>query len=904
MRIFYACHQFFPEYYTGTERYTLELARQAQRMGHHVSVLTYATKGFGTGISVKKGVTRTTYEYENVPVIALRHSEFEKNGELAGVSFELTNPAIFQEVTKILNERPIDILHCIHPMRVGEAIRAAKEASVKVVLHLMDYWMLCPRTILMRVDGALCEGPDRGNSCAAICYKDNAMSERVLKRYRDSVEILAMADAVVSHSQFLINVFRGSGIDTHRFHHCPSGFDYAKVKTKKGEPHKRNTVNFGFIGTILPHKGVDVLIDAFNRVTSDNIRLKIYGGYFEHREYYSRLIKKSAGNEKIEFCGDYEYNDIAMVLEAIDVVVVPSLWYENAPLVISTAQAFGIPVIATRLGGMAEMVADHVNGFSFRPGDAEDLAEKIRLIAAKPDVLDHLSRKKVRPPRIESEVFLLESLYFALIQGDVSVNRTDGGAAIDVNIPLPPIEFMKLVGDAPDLPNVFQKVGRGVIEMMRAAHMLQEGTRVLDVGCGCGRMARHLIAEPIGSYTGFDRHPGMIEWCKQNFASQAARFSFHHFDVKSPYDLADGHRGSIDLSSFRFPFTDESFDSILLASVFTHLTIEDADHYLTEMARVLSGGGKIMLSVFFSEGEPHDNGINFFYSPDDFFRRVKEKGFSAKQIENKWSNSEHNWILLIKQEGWVPSQLAVKQHKIDVVHVNNPTDLFRYFDKSQIRRVIDIGCHRGWHIENILSVEFSHAEIIGVEPKLDNYLECVKLKTDKINFLQLDCRDLRQETLGVFDVVWCWGLIYHLDDPTLLMKSLQSITHSTSVICIEGHIAVEGEQACLSHPNPPIIERTFDSYTYYGKVYKEFEEGESQADKDKKYKASLDNPWAFWLTYDSMIELFIRYGFSHVVEFRCDSPTAPLGPGFFCPAIDPNRAWSRRLFLVSCTSFL
>ena len=106
---------------------------------------------------------------------------------------------------------------------------------------------------------------------------------------------------------------------------------------------------------------------------------------------------------------------MAQVLAGIDVVVVPSLWYENAPLVIGTAQAFGIPVIATGLGGMKEMVVDGVNGFTFRLGDSEDLADKIRRLGAKPDLLADLNKNKMLPPRIESEAFLLERLYFDLV---------------------------------------------------------------------------------------------------------------------------------------------------------------------------------------------------------------------------------------------------------------------------------------------------------------------------------------------------------------------------------------------------------------------------------------------------------------------------------------------------------
>jgi glycosyltransferase involved in cell wall biosynthesis len=415
MRILYACHQFFPDYGTGTERYTLQLAQQMQRMGHSVSVLTYATKALGTQPSARAAILRWTYEYEGVPVIGLRHVDFDSRGGLPSISFELSDPVIFQEIKQFLAEQSFDLLHCIHPMRTGEAMRAAKESELKVVLHLMDYWMICPRVTLQRLDGSLCDGPDHGRNCAKFCYQDNEIRERLFKRYAASLEILGMVDTVLSPSRFLIEVFKQGGVDTRGFVHCPNGFDYAKVKFSNRELGRRDTINFAFIGTILPHNGVEILVDAFKRVPSDNIRLKIYGGCFEEREYYLCLLAKAEEDKRIEFWGDYAFNSIASVLEEIDVVVVPSLWYENAPLVISTAQAFGIPVIATRLGGMKEMVVDGVNGFTFRVGDIEDLVDKIRTTAANPRVLSALSRNKMPPARIESEAFLLERLYSGLI---------------------------------------------------------------------------------------------------------------------------------------------------------------------------------------------------------------------------------------------------------------------------------------------------------------------------------------------------------------------------------------------------------------------------------------------------------------------------------------------------------
>ncbi len=230
-------------------------------------------------------------------------------------------------------------------------------------------------------------------------------------------------------------------------------------------------------------------------------------------------------------------------------------------------------------------------------------------------------------------------------------------------------------------------------------------------------------------------------------------------------------------------------------------------------------------------------------------------------------------------------------------------DLFTIVDKSRVRRAIDIGCHRAEHIRKVLRVHFPDIEIVGVEPKQVNYQACCALGIPGVSFRQLDCRSLTRDDVGIFDFVWCFGLIYHLDDPTLLMKSLTRITHERTAICIEGHFAVPEEQASLPDPNPPITTRVLDGRSYEGKVFMEFDANASEEERDKLDQAAVDNPEAFWLTVDSMLRLCEAYGFPHVIELRSDSPDSPLGPGLTYPPVDPVRPWSRRLFLLSAAPF-
>lgn len=121
------------------------------------------------------------------------------------------------------------------------------------------------------------------------------------------------------------------------------------------------------------------------------------------------------GDSRIEFKGPYNFNDIEDILESVDVVVVPSIWYENAPLTITTGLAYGIPVITSDIGGMSEAIKDGSNGLTFKVGDSADLAEKITLVAGNPGLISAFKRNIQYPIRVEEETFNTEFIYKQLL---------------------------------------------------------------------------------------------------------------------------------------------------------------------------------------------------------------------------------------------------------------------------------------------------------------------------------------------------------------------------------------------------------------------------------------------------------------------------------------------------------
>jgi SAM-dependent methyltransferase len=162
------------------------------------------------------------------------------------------------------------------------------------------------------------------------------------------------------------------------------------------------------------------------------------------------------------------------------------------------------------------------------------------------------------------------------------------------SLPVPPLEMRQLVG--PTDPALFDNPsGRLVYDGLPA----EQFRSVLDFGCGCGRIGRQFIQQQPRPerYEGLDLHSGMIRWATENLAPRAPGFRFTHHDVFYPgFNPGDGKP-----LHDAFPFRDSEFSFIVSISVFTHLTEDQADAYLAEMARVLEPGGVLLCTWFLFE---------------------------------------------------------------------------------------------------------------------------------------------------------------------------------------------------------------------------------------------------------------------------------------------------------------
>jgi SAM-dependent methyltransferase len=165
----------------------------------------------------------------------------------------------------------------------------------------------------------------------------------------------------------------------------------------------------------------------------------------------------------------------------------------------------------------------------------------------------------------------------------------------DLDDGLPPDGLRRMVGSV--TAENFRLVGEEFAGHLTRFVGLQPTDRVLDLGSGSGRLAIPLLERigPTGSYDGIDVHGEAIAWCQQHLTPEHPNFRFHHADVRNAFYNPEGRHAPTEQ---RLPFDEDSFDVVVLASVFTHLLPDAVANHLGEISRVLAPGGRLMTTYF------------------------------------------------------------------------------------------------------------------------------------------------------------------------------------------------------------------------------------------------------------------------------------------------------------------
>jgi len=314
------------------------------------------------------------------PLAAINENELliSGNADLTNLTstIRLGDDSEFSEMLRHINP---DVVHFHHYINLGlEMLHAVKRTlpNTKLLVTLHEYIAICSNNGQMqKTNGTLCHNYTP-RECAR-CFpnktpEDFFLREQYIKSFFKNVNLF------ISPSEFLKKRYIEWGIDESRIKVIENGqgIEGNLPPRNIGAKEKRNV--FGFFGQVNPFKGVDVLLQAISNLPSKqrrNIILEIHGANLEYQtqdfqKKVKRLLKPLTEEGSVRWVGPYQPHELRDRMENIDWVVVPSVWWENSPMVIQEAMLFSRPLLVSNIGGMAEKVAHGINGLHVPVGNA------------------------------------------------------------------------------------------------------------------------------------------------------------------------------------------------------------------------------------------------------------------------------------------------------------------------------------------------------------------------------------------------------------------------------------------------------------------------------------------------------------------------------------------------------
>lgn len=439
MNLLYLSNGYPPLQCAGTEVYTAAIAATFARAGHRVEVV--CSGDWDAGEQALNGVTR-----EQHSGVALTRLNLNWTKGPDPNRFLYDNPETEAALDEYLEQSSPDLVHITSCYTLSASIiRSVRRHHLPLFITLTDFWFLCPRVTLLRSDGTQCDGRTTAWEClrcvlarervyrwparmlpeaplgAALTWVSRQpwLSRRrglrglaldMRQRKATLRSLLEEADGLIAPSRFLAKVYRDNGVQRD-IRVVPYGHDIGWAKDIL--PRQVTApLTFGFMGRITPAKGVHVLIEALRHLSAElPLRVDVWGDPRQEADYVRTLPELDGGHPPLCFRGRFGREQMAEVFNQIDVLVVPSVWYENSPLVVHEAFAARKPVIASNLGGLTEAVTHRVNGLVFEPGNARALAACLRDLTVHPELISQLRDGILPVKTIQDEVEALTKLY-------------------------------------------------------------------------------------------------------------------------------------------------------------------------------------------------------------------------------------------------------------------------------------------------------------------------------------------------------------------------------------------------------------------------------------------------------------------------------------------------------------
>ncbi len=406
MKVLLVANGFPPSGQWGTEYYTHQLAVGMQAMGLEVSVLVPSREP-----------GRERYSLQHEPRYGVDVWELANAGDpKKSFSDSYSNERIEQVFDELLGRIAPDVVHFTHllwGLSVGLP-RVARRRGARTVVTLTDFGLLCHRGQLYDWQLEDCEGPTSSERCAR-CVREPApwdarplnrelwrlavsgaawlgglgrvvVSSDIEARERCISGALAGVDHWIFPTQALAAPFRAAGLELENSSCLPYGIDEAAYLVPRAGAEDVGA-RFVYMSQYMPHKGLKCLLEAVRLLETrlpesvEPWQVELHGnGGSDRARLYSKTLVEDGLPRRVKDCGAFEPLNAPDVLARTDCVLVPSEWRENAPLTVLQARAAGVPVIASDVSGVREVLEHGRHGLLFPPGDAEALASAMAAV--------------------------------------------------------------------------------------------------------------------------------------------------------------------------------------------------------------------------------------------------------------------------------------------------------------------------------------------------------------------------------------------------------------------------------------------------------------------------------------------------------------------------------------------
>lgn len=369
MKILYINTFYAPHNAGGAENSLRVLVEAMHKKGHEVMVLATSDKqGLNceivNGIKVYRGGIKNIYWHYG-------SREYSKTRKLLWHIKDIYNAGMKDYVQEVIALEKPDIVSCHNVTGWSIAIwDEIKKVKIPIIQVLHDFYFLCTKSTLFK----------DGKQCTKRCIECKLM--RILHKKKSK-----HIDAVVGVCQDVVDRIIDAGYFTNSLKYAIHNVRVIPDIEKKHQYNEKDNLIFGFIGSLAPSKGILWLIEQFRKIPSKDIALKIAG---KGDNAYENILKSSSkDDERISFLG---YTKSENFYSSIDVLIIPSIWYEPLASVAIEACARHIPVITSATGGLKEVITDGYNGLYCDVSTPDSLSDTIYKIINDKDLLNKLQK--------------------------------------------------------------------------------------------------------------------------------------------------------------------------------------------------------------------------------------------------------------------------------------------------------------------------------------------------------------------------------------------------------------------------------------------------------------------------------------------------------------------------------